>query len=89
MGPSWHPKRIKIRPQLRKADFAKNIIKPTVFDDFLVFGGPTWEQKPTPKRSKNRSKKGGDLSIDFWSILEGFGGQVGRQNGAKIDQKRH
>ena len=57
------------------------------FDVFLVFGGPTWEQKPTKKRSKNRSKKGGDLSIDFWSILVGLGGQVGEEKRSRIVQK--
>ena len=29
------------------------------------------------------------LGIDFWWILVGFGSQVGKENGAKIDPKRH
>ena len=42
---------------------------------------------------KNRSKKevqmGRHLGIDFLSILVDFGKQVGVENRAKIDQKRH
>ena len=32
---------------------------------------------------------GRHLGIHFFLILVGLGGQVGRQNGAKIDAKRH
>ena len=52
-------------------------------------GGPSWEQKSIKNQSKNEVNMGRHLGIDFSSILVDFGSQVGRQNGAKIDQKWH
>ena len=50
-------------------------------------------QVGSKNRLKNRSKKeinmGSHLGIDFWSILLDFGLQVGKENGTKIDPKRH
>ena len=40
-------------------------------------------------RSKNGVKMGRHLGIDFLWILVDFWKQVGRENGAKIDPKRH
>ena len=40
-------------------------------------------------RSKNEVKMGSHLGIDFQWILVDFWMQVGRENGAKIDPKRH
>ena len=45
--------------------------------------------KTTQYRSKNEVKMGSHLGIDFSSILVDFGTQVGKQNRAKIVQKRH
>ena len=41
------------------------------------------------KKSKNEAKMGRHLGFDFSSILADFGRQVGTENRAKIDQKRH
>ena len=40
-------------------------------------------------QSKNGVKKGRQLSIEFLWIWVDFWRQVGRENGAKIDPKRH
>ena len=40
-------------------------------------------------RSKNGVKMGRHLGIDFLWILVDFWRQVGRENGAKIDPRRH
>ena len=40
-------------------------------------------------RSKNGVKMGRHLGIDFYWILVDFWKQVGRENGAKIDPRRH
>ena len=57
--------------------------------DFSRFGGPSWEPKSMNKQSKNEAKMGRHLGFDFSSILADFGRQVGTENRAKIDQKRH
>ena len=41
------------------------------------------------KQSKNEAKMGRHLGFDFSSIWADFGRQVGTENRAKIDQKRH
>ena len=40
-------------------------------------------------RSKNGVKMGGHLGIDFLWILVDFWKQVGKENGTKIDPRRH
>ena len=57
--------------------------------DFWSSGGRSWDQKAILNRSKNEVNMGRHLGIHFSLILVGLGGQVGRQNGAKIDAKRH
>ena len=46
--------------------------------------GPSWEQKWTKNRSKNKVQNTMHLSIDFWAILVDFGSQVG----AKLEASR-
>ena len=53
----------------------------------LDSGGRSWEQKSMKNRQKNEVKMGRHLDIDFWSILVGLGGQVGRENGPSSIRK--
>ena len=55
----------------------------------MVFRGPSWELKSIKNQSKYEANMGRSLGIDFEWILVGYGGQVGKENGAKSDPKRH
>ena len=72
-----------------KGDFSKIVLWLQRGLDFSGSGGPSWEQKSTKNRSKNGVQDGMHLGIDFSHISMDFGRQVGRQNGPKIDPKRH
>ena len=55
----------------------------------MAFGVTSWEQKAIKNLSKKQVNMGRHLGIDFGAILLDFGRQVGVENQAKIDPKRH
>ena len=88
-GGKLAPKSIKNRCQLRKAIFWKIVLWLQPGLDFCDSGGRSWDQKSIKNRLKNGIQDGWHLGIDFSWILIDFWRQVERQNGAKIDPKRH
>ena len=80
MEASWYQNGIENRTYLEKATKPKILMKPQ---------SQNGEPKSIKNRSKNEVNMGRHLGIDFSSILVDFGSQVGRQNRAKIDAKRH
>ena len=89
MEPSWHQNGIKNRCLLGRAIFQNSC-------SGCSAGGPQrvphrtvrWGT-PLGLDCKNGIQVGMHLGIDFSSILMVFGRQVGRQNGPKIDSKKH
>ena len=55
MEACWHQNRIKNRCQLRKADFANNIVKQMILNDFSKLWGRSWHQKSIKNPSKTSS----------------------------------
>ena len=76
MEPSWYQNRTKNRSQLRKADFAKNLIKPMVFLWFFGFRalklGPKIDQKSIKKESLRWTASWHRFLVDFGANLAPF-----------------
>ena len=89
MEACWHQNRAKIDANFEERFFEKTLFFLRKNNDFEGSGDRSWEKKSMKNRSKNGVKMGRHLGIDFLWILVDFWKQVGRENGAKIDPKRH
>ena len=89
MEACWHQNRIKNRCQHRKADLLKVLKIIGKISEFSSLGCRSWHQKTIKYQSKIEAQDGSPLGIDFLWILVDCLRQVGMENGAKIDPKRH
>ena len=88
MEPSWHQNRSKIDANCEVRFFEKSCSGCSLGSIFTILEVGV-ESKNRKNQSKNRVQDGWHLGIDFSWILVDFGKQVGKQNGVKIDLKRH
>ena len=93
MEACWHQDRIKNRCQLRKADFAKTIVKPMNFQWFFKVMGLKLASKINQKSIKNWSPRWiaswHRFLVDFGGFWEACWPPKSSQERKKIDWKTH
>ena len=89
MEACWHQNRLKIDANLEERFFEKSYSRCSGGSIFQVRGVQVGGKNRSKIDQKRRSRWEGILASIFLWILVDFWRQVGEENGAKIDPRRH